>query len=79
MVMVYILNDCCASSTFALGFLARPFSGTAGGSRGGVVDTRSGVEAAIGLQRDVRWAAGAALQRELAKRVTRDRSKECPR
>jgi len=53
-----------ASCTFALGFLVR--LGGAGGSRGGVADTRSGVEAShrgSGL-RSV--AAGAALRRELA-------------
>ena len=32
-----------------------------------------------GLRGFVRWAAGAALQRELAKRKTRIRLKECPR
>ena len=39
-----VLNDHCASRTFALGFLARPF----GWVEGGVADARSGVEAAIG-------------------------------
>jgi len=33
----------------------------------------------LGLQGFVWWAAGAALQRELAKRKTRIRLKECPR
>ena len=43
-----VLNDRCASRTFALGFLARPFDGAAGWVEGGVADARSGVEAAIG-------------------------------
>ena len=30
------------------GFFIRPLGGAAGGSRGGVADTRSGVKAAIG-------------------------------
>jgi hypothetical protein len=42
-----LLSDCWVSSTFALGFFVR-LGGAAGGSRGGVADTRSGVEAAIG-------------------------------
>jgi len=42
-----VLSDCWASCTFALGFFVR-LGGAAGGSRGGVADTRSGVEAAIG-------------------------------
>ena len=45
--MARVLSDCRASCTFALGFLVR-LGGAAGGSRGGVADTRSGVEAAIG-------------------------------
>ena len=44
---VRVLSDCWASCTFALGFLIR-LSGAAGGSRGGVADTRLGVKAAIG-------------------------------
>lgn len=32
-----------------------------------------------GLRRFVRWAAGAALRRELAKREIRIRLKECPK
>ena len=43
-----VLNDRWTSRTFALGFLGRPFDGAAGWVRGGVDDTRSGVEAAIG-------------------------------
>ena len=41
-----VLSDCWASSTFALGFLVRPLG--AGGTRGGVVNLRSGVDVAIG-------------------------------
>jgi hypothetical protein len=43
-----VLSDCWASCTFAPGFFVRPLGGAAGGSGGGVADTRSGVEAAIG-------------------------------
>jgi len=39
---VRVLSDCWASCTFALGFLIR-LSGAAGGSKGGVTDTRLGV------------------------------------
>ena len=38
-----------------------------------------GLKQPSGLRGFVRWAAGAALQRELAKRKTRIRLKECPR
>ena len=44
----YVLSDCWASRTFTLGFFVRPLGGAAGGSRGGIADTRSGVEATIG-------------------------------
>ncbi|KAF2178941.1 hypothetical protein K469DRAFT_695082 [Zopfia rhizophila CBS 207.26] len=44
---IRVLSDCRATSTSTLGFLMGPFSGAAGGARGGV-DMRSGVEAAIG-------------------------------
>ena len=63
--IVRVFSDCWASSTFALGFLVRPFGGAAGGTRGGVADTRSGVEAAIGapaLRSVGRLAAGGGLQ-----------------
>ena len=43
-VLFRVLSDCWASSTFALGFLARPLG--AGGTRGGVVEPRSGVDVA---------------------------------
>ena len=43
-----VLNDYCASRTFALGFLVQPFDDAAGWVEGGVANTRSGVEAAIG-------------------------------
>jgi len=42
-----VLSDCWASCTFALGFFVR-LGGAAGGSRGGVADTRLGVKVAIG-------------------------------
>ena len=38
-----------------------------------------GLKQPSGLRGFVRWAGGAALQRELAKRNTRIRLKECPR
>jgi len=38
-----------------------------------------GLKQPSGLRGFVQWAAGAALQRELAKRKTRIRLKECPR
>ena len=60
-VMVRVPSDCCASSTFALGFLVRAL----GAADGGVDEMRSGVEVASGLQRGVRQAARAALQLEL--------------
>jgi hypothetical protein len=64
--IVRVFSDCWASSTFALGFLVRPFGGAAGGTRGGVADTRLGVEAAIGALRSVgrrgRLAAGGLQQ-----------------
>jgi len=46
--IVRVFSDCWASSTFALGFLVRPLSEAAGATRGGVANTRSGVDAAIG-------------------------------
>ena len=46
-IQARVLSDYWASYTFALGFFVR-LSGAAGGSRGGVADTRLGVEAAIG-------------------------------
>ena len=44
---VYVLSDYQASCTFALSFLIC-LGGAASGSRGGVTNTRLGVEAAIG-------------------------------
>jgi len=58
-VTVRVLSDCCASSTFALGFLVRAL----GAAGGGVDGMRSGVEVALALGRGVRQAARAALQR----------------
>ena len=49
--IVRVFSDCWASSTFALGFLIRPLGEAASVARGGVADTRSGVEAAIGAPR----------------------------
>ena len=67
-----VLSDLWTSRTFALGFLGWLFAGAAGWVSGGVADTRPGVDAAI-------RATGAALQRELAKRKTGIRLRECPR
>jgi len=62
-VMVRVLSDCWASSTFALGFLVRPFGSAAGcAGEGGVVSTRLGVEA-IGAPRLSAAGHKAALQR----------------
>jgi len=46
--IVCVFSDCWAFSTFALGFLVRPLGGAAGVARGGVADTRLGVEVTIG-------------------------------
>jgi hypothetical protein len=45
--IVHVFSDCWASSTFALGFLIRPLGRAAGVARGGVANTRLGVEVTI--------------------------------
>ena len=46
-VIIYIFSDCWASSTFVLGFLICPLSGATGVARGGIANTRLGVEITI--------------------------------